>query len=333
MNSSQKGYTLVELMIAIVFGMLVIAAALSIYLSGQRFLSLQNGMSELQQNALFGLSIFTHDLRHANLNTDSSQVINDKTLGSGIVFSTDNLPTSLSGVSTSFFSKQDIAAFGTNESSDQLLIQFVPQYDSSTTVDTDDTGEELETSTTTNSSTMKTCEGEDTDYDGTETRVYVQRYYLAEILRNGESYSPQKYALYCDAGYYTSSSSSIEGLGSDAQQLMQNVDAFKVKLGVKSPDDTFQYMSINDYLSKNASITSSDEYYQVVSIEVGVLAKSTNPVGANADIDNSKTFNVFGGETGNYGDVTLKTDQQVDNKYLRQVFSQVVALRNTLGAE
>ena len=81
-----SGFTLMELMIALALGLLIVAAGLAVFLSSQRSLGLQSGMSELQQNANFGMSLVTHDLRHTNLNTASSHRVNNYTNGSGIIF-------------------------------------------------------------------------------------------------------------------------------------------------------------------------------------------------------------------------------------------------------
>ena len=87
-----SGFTLIELMVALTLGLLIVAAGLAVFLSSSRSLGLQSGMSELQQNANFGLSLVTHDLRHTNLNTVSSQRVNNITNGSGVIFKKENLP-------------------------------------------------------------------------------------------------------------------------------------------------------------------------------------------------------------------------------------------------
>ncbi len=81
-----SGFTLLELMIALSLGLLIVAAGFAVFLSSQRSLGLQFGMGELQQNANFGLSLVTYDLRQTNLNTDSSQKVNNLVKGSGIIF-------------------------------------------------------------------------------------------------------------------------------------------------------------------------------------------------------------------------------------------------------
>lgn len=314
-KQKQHGFTLIELMISIVLGLLVVAAALAIYLSGQRSLSLQNGMSELQQSSMFGLSLITHDVRHANLNTNESLTVNTTEEGSGIIFSAANLPTSVRGNIASHITAQATGIGGTTENSDRLTIQFKPEYD--------------QTNTTQSISTMTDCEGKEIKYsnkkyDGT----HVQSYFVQEMMQpNGQSFSPKRFGLYCDSGHYEpTQDSSVLHLGTGAQLLMTDVEAFKVKLGVKNATGQIRYMTINDY---KAAPTSGD----VVSVDLGVLVRSANPIGNDSNFDDGQTFNLFNDVSGTtYGKVLLKAEQKTGSKYLRSGFSQVVTLRNTAGA-
>lgn len=313
MNKKQYGFTLIELMISIVLGLLVVAAALAIYLSGQRSLSLQNGMSELQQSSIFGLSLITHDVRHANLNTNTSLTVNPSTAGSGIIFSVGNLPTASLGASMSnVLTAQDSGEGGTTQRSDRLTIQFKPQY---------------RTTATSAISDMTDCEGNAVRYSTTRTEAtVVQVYYVAEMLQGTQSYSPKRYGLFCDAGFYVEANPQVQRIGQGQQLLMPDVEAFKVKLGVKNATGELRYMTINQY---TAAPTTGD----VISVDLGVLARSANPIGTDSKFDNDQTFNLFNDVTGtDYGKVTLKDEQKTDSKYLRHGFSQVVTLRNTAGA-
>jgi type IV pilus assembly protein PilW len=56
---SQEGFTLVELMIALALGLIVVAAATLLFLTGLRSSSMQQGVSDLQDNANFGLNYIT----------------------------------------------------------------------------------------------------------------------------------------------------------------------------------------------------------------------------------------------------------------------------------
>lgn len=96
--NAQKGFTLIELMIALTLGLLISAAALMIFLSSQRSLAIQAGMGDIQQNTIFGLSALTHELRHANLDTGFDEV-NANHNAAGIDFSRSG-STGIQGVMT-----------------------------------------------------------------------------------------------------------------------------------------------------------------------------------------------------------------------------------------
>lgn len=328
-----SGFTLMELMIALALGLLIVAAGLAVFLSSQRSLSLQSGMSELQQNANFGLSLVTHDLRHTNLNTASSHRVNNYNEGSGIIFKKENLPLALQTITnleTELVSLQDKDTDNTTGKSDRITIQYTPETES-----------------------IINCEGATigTAAAPASNLVIVQRYYLAESPQQitGE---PTAYSLYCDAGSYSKSGSptAITGLGvhgsNNAQQIMQRVDAFKVRLGVKKPAGQpppyqpryqLRYMTIDDYIAEmeairapcampNAEDTCSKKYLNVVSMDIGILSRSTGTIGADASLNTQTSFNVAGTP------VTLSGDVAVNKRYLRQAVNQVVAIRNTLGA-
>ncbi len=307
-----SGFTLMELMIALALGLLIVAAGLAVFLSSQRSLGLQSGMSELQQNANFGMSLVTHDLRHTNLNTASSHRVNNYTNGSGIIFKKENLPTALqatANLEAEFVTLQNKDTDNTTGTSDRLTIQYTPA-----------------------TSTIFNCEG--VQVTNASSKTIVQRYYVAESPQQvtGE---PTSYSLYCDAASYDGAG--LVGLNTNAQQIMQRVDAFKVRLGVKDPAGQLSYMTIDQYIAametiRAACATPIDEgicaktYLNVVSMDIGILSRSTGTIGAEANLNTQTSFDVAGTP------VTLKGVATVNKRYLRQAVNQVVAIRNTLGA-
>ena len=308
-----SGFTLMELMIALALGLLIVAAGLAVFLSSQRSLGLQSGMSELQQNANFGMSLVTHDLRHTNLNTASSHRVNNYNEGSGIIFKKENLPTALQAtanlVEAEFVTLQNKDTDNTTGTSDRLTIQYTPA-----------------------TSTIFNCEG--VQVTGASSKTIVQRYYVAESPQQvtGE---PTSYSLYCDAASYDGAG--LVGLNTNAQQIMQRVDAFKVRLGVKNPAGQLRYMTINEYIAAMGAIraacatpivedTCSKTYLNVVSMDIDILSRSTGTIGAEANLNTQTSFDVAGTP------VTLKGVATVNKRYLRQAVNQVVAIRNTLGA-
>ena len=275
-----SGFTLMELMIALALGLLIVAAGLAVFLSSQRSLNLQSGMSELQQNANFGLSLVTHDLRHTNLNTLSEQKVNSRVIGSGIIFKKENLPTALqatANLEAEFVTLQNKDTDNTTGTSDRLTIQYTPA-----------------------TSTIFNCEG--VQVTNASSKTIVQRYYVAESPQQvtGE---PTSYSLYCDAASYDGAG--LVGLDTDAQQIMQRVDAFKVRLGVKNPAGQLRYMTIDQYIAAMETIraacatpivedTCSKTYLNVVSMDIGILSRSTGTIGADASLNTQTSFNVAG---------------------------------------
>ena len=80
----QLGMTLIELMIALVLGLIITAAAMQLFLTGSINYNLQKAMTELQDNGNFGLNYILKDIRLANLDATQA-IVNDRNLFSGIV--------------------------------------------------------------------------------------------------------------------------------------------------------------------------------------------------------------------------------------------------------
>lgn len=339
MTKLQKGFTLLELMIGLAIGLLVVSAATAIFLSAQRSLGFQLGMGDVQQNSNFGLAMLTHDLRHANLNTPSNQKVNNKMVGSGVIFARENYPSSLHANLTNIaYSTQNFADDATAGKSDQIVIQFVPQYqiEEASDVDPKDPTKKINERLLSNTD-MYDCEGNRIGFttakanDDTQAirPTMVQRYFIAKLPNSQQgSDGLDRYGLYCDAGHYKEGDSSITGLNNNAQLLMQNIDAFKVLLGVKNPQNNqLRYLTMDEYTDLMSSITEEKNYLQVISLQVSVVARSATNIGADAGLNN-KTITLPGTATA----VVFDGDANLNKKYIRQLVTQVVGLRNTLGA-
>ena len=306
-KSSQQGLTLLELMVALVLGLLIVAAGLAVFLNAQRAMGFQTSMGDIQQNANFGLSMLTQDLRHANLNTPSAQRVNNKLVGSGIVFVNTNLPNAVTTNTAKLLTIQGtkenkIGVDATKgEASDQLTMQFMPDVRGTDQFD---------------------CEGNAM----VAGRTYVYRYYVDKLPNNQQiAGSLDRFGLYCDSGFYVDSSNSIVGLGANGQLIIQNVDAFKVRLLVKNPNGNLRYTTIDEYLAlMPTSIVDEKQYVNVIGIELGLLVTSSQSIGADASFNTSTKYTIAGQE--------VELQDNVNNgKYLRQAITQFVGLRNTLG--
>ena len=162
--SNQQGVTLIELMIAITLGLIVTAAALMMFLSSQRSLAMQNGLSSIQQNATFGLTNVAKDLRHINLDS-GSEFVNRSNNKSGIVFQT------IAGVTADKVTKAESGQSIMTPDSDQLTIRYVNRKNN----------------------TMN-CEGVIVEQD----KEIIQRYYIDKLPDVQQNQGDTRYGLFCE---------------------------------------------------------------------------------------------------------------------------------------
>ncbi|ENX33187.1 hypothetical protein F889_03126 [Acinetobacter colistiniresistens] len=345
----QTGFTLIELMLSLTLGLIISAAAVLLFFAGQKSLSMQQGVADIQDNANFGLNYLTQDIRLANLNNPIA-IINDQTAYGGIVLtSSANAAKDASGtllsnifqqvtgsnVAVDFLSRSNVGpsnvqVAGADVSSDQLVIQFVPQYSLDSTGTTWNGGYD--------------CEGNALNFPVTQPakggefgrQVIVQRYFLrTDNNKNGQEPN-QSLALACDAGHYpidpvkavppatTPPAMTITGYGDAGEIIMKRVDHFRVLLNIQddkiqAPAASRRYISIEDYMAL------ATPRPRIVAVQIGVLARSSQSVGAENSIKDDQVFTLFDQS------VTVKKPKAGSPKYIRQVVSQTIALRNVIG--
>src|SRR3546814_5610031 len=69
-----RGVTLIELMIALVLGLLVVAAAIGIFLSNKQVFRTSDNLSRMQENARIGFELMARDLRMAGASACSREI-------------------------------------------------------------------------------------------------------------------------------------------------------------------------------------------------------------------------------------------------------------------
>lgn len=330
LHKHQAGLTLIELMISLALGLIVVAAAIMLFLTGQKSYSLQQGSADLQDNANFGLSYISKDIRLANLNAFSAEV-NDRTKAGGLVLTSkdngykdttvtpnkiySNLPESITGktaavatLSASESHSSNVKLAGTDLKSDQLVIQYKPQYTT-------------DPNTAANWFGGFDCEGDRISFaKSAPQRIIVQRYFLREDDNRAANEPNEVLALACDAGWYNESGNpaEVENYGGEGEIIMKRVDYFRVLLGIQKAND-HRYISVKDYMNL------SGVKPRILSIQLGALVRSSQSVGNDALVKNDQKFQVLDNE------VTVKIPTNASTKYVRQVVSQTIALRNTFG--
>ncbi|NHB58075.1 prepilin-type N-terminal cleavage/methylation domain-containing protein [Acinetobacter sp. 194] len=310
---NQQGFTLVELLLSLVLGLLVSAAALQLFFTGQRSALMQQGSSNLLNSGYFGLDYIVRDLRLANLAADET-LINDKVLHGGIVLAKDNISKATTFTMTGetpvndFTTSAGVGPSNLDEGaaglSDQLVIQYKNEVEN-----------------------QFDCEGNSIP----KNAYVVQRYFLREDTNSNDPNKPL--ALACVGANYEGDNITSLNLKGDGEIIIPRVDHLRILLGVASDVldagvtpavdgqdgvlDHFGYLTIDAY----KALTTKP---QIVSVKLGMLVRSPNSVGKSDLFSPTKPYNIF--------DVSapLKPDSKND-LYMRSVVTQTVALRNGFG--
>lgn len=343
LDDKQAGFTLVELMVSIVLGLLIVAAATQLFISGQASLNLQRALAEIQDNGNFGLNYLLQDIRKSNLDAVQA-VINDQNLYGGLVLTglasygasdvdtddkkkaiTANLPYTLTatnvpktlmtrgagqtaGSGNVWTGITNVAGTAGDNSSIDKSDQLVIQYKAA------------------EAGTMD-CQGNTISQTEIDNGTYiVQRYFLRKDGTNNNDL-----ALACDAGRYTTATATapttITDYGDAGEIIMRRVDHFHVLLGVKENNtDEFRYMSIKDYMGTGANdlAASAVARPRLMSIQIGLLVRAADQT-KDSLVTSTQTYNILDQNVG------LTDTAKGSGKYIRQVITQTIALRNGYG--
>lgn len=307
-----SGFTLIELMISLALGLIIIAAAIQLFITGVTSYKLQKAMSHIQDSASFGLNFIIDDIRKANLSSPIPAV-NDQIAYAGIILTANNVGAKINLNCTACFADNKLTSFGnanvTGLTNDQLLIRYqAPQsgFD---------------------------CSGNALAKDG----FVVQRYFV------GSTSSDTRRSLRCQAAQYTQaqldaigdSDTPLQLVWKDSQVIVPNVDFFQVRLGylegeLDNANSTLAYTDIKNYMALTAKKKNIDGVSQSVrpyvhAIQIGVLVQSGDNTGNQSAVKerNQQPFQVLNTK------VTLVPTSQ-DNR-LRQVVDQTISLRNAMG--
>lgn len=249
MKRKMSGYTLIELMVALVLGLIVVLVAVQMLLAGQRSVAFQNAVLNVQDNANIGLNYIVTDLKHTNLNLINRDM--RSTGVSGLIVSDSNYPANITTNRRLSSTADSNSPSLTEDDSDVLVIQYRPNlakgYD---------------------------CEGEAIT---SPNEVIVQRYFLRRDT-NGAQFD---LALACDAGRYenTETATTITGFNNSGQIIMQRVDQFKVLVGVQNTSTrSLSYMTLAQFAAVPAG-----ENLRAVSLQIGILARSLDNAGADTN--------------------------------------------------
>ncbi|MEG2273411.1 MAG: PilW family protein [Acinetobacter sp.] len=327
----QAGFTLIELMISLTLGLILVAVAIQLLISGQVNYRIQTAASSVQDSGVFGLNAVTKNIRLANHGNVGA--MNDESLYGGIVLSAQTTTGVISATpdgnlnnlkkadgSTSVAGNNYISKNANNDSavssypkSDQLVIIYQAPEN------------------------MVTCTGRNVKGAvrnlTTLTRGWyvVERYYIRKRNDSNEA------DLYCSDALFTARGESVNqthtvgsntttiaatetlnaDYGSGGGVIAQNVEYMRVQLIVRNSDNTIATMEINNYLAltvDNDNTTATPAHRPAITgVNIGLLTRSSGTV-SNGTVG---TYQVLDQS------LTAPTD-----KYMRHVYTTTIALRN-----
>ena len=348
-HKKDRGFTLVELMIALVLGLLISAAALQIFYTSSVNSRRQEASSQIQDNAIFGFSQMQQHLRRTNYGAKSTSAhdeffMNHLTPQGGVVLTapagtplvsdgpknwlTDNLSgLVLDGqtISSDLLSNSASTESSSNLSigaSDQLTIQYQSGLDG-----------------------LFDCEGSRIPKDF----YVIERYFVrsaglacaSAIYKYDENTAGSPAGL--DIKEYTvpavpavttttpvvaaiPASTKANNLAGTGTIIIPNVDYFRVLLGVSDSTGfaTYPERASIAYIPIPASGRLATDQ-RIVSLQIGILSRSDNPT-ATQQSNSDLSFNILD-KTG----ATLNPDTIADPTYLRSVYESTILLRNARG--
>lgn len=299
LSLKQRGYTLIELMVSLVLGLIIIGAALQLFVGNLVSTKIQQANAELQDSGVFGLEYVAKDIRLANYGNISNPELTDTTPNGGVVLSHNSGNANVGvNIGDNSLTREGLLS-NTGATSDQLTIQFTAPND------------------------MFNCEG-----DIVKAGEYIiQRYFLRKDA-NGLA---NDLALVCDANSSGAmSAADIAGFGDNKGEIiMPRVDHLKVYLGVITKNEitgrvtSGGYYSINQYkIAAQAARTGNKPLPRIVSIKAVVLVRSTNNTGNN-QLDPTLPIPFMNG--------SVSLSSAAPTKHMRRTYMTTVALRNAMG--
>ena len=288
---AMAGFTLIELMISLVLGLLISAAVIQVYIINTRTITIQQSASEVQDSSIFALQGLEEHIRLANLGNPITSISSTSNHG-GIVLTPTNLGTTNTTATTLLTNSQGSEGFTSvsniaNVESDQLTIQYKnitpsPLYD---------------------------CQGAEIAANSPDW--VVERYFVRLATGATAGTGVQNLALACAAGRVSENGTVLTPFSGNGEVIVPAVDQFKVILGVEIGINQLTYLAPSTYLKLT-------DKPPITTVKIGTIIRSTTPLITGAE---QESFSVLG-ITQN-----LKTDT-ARRKFYRRSYESTVLLRN-----
>lgn len=287
----ELGFTLIELMVSLALGLVIMLAAMQLFITNQINFNLQRGMGNVQENGRFAIDYINTTVRNSEY---AFAADSDDYLASGIITDVTQLQ-SMVTAAQKLISSNDDTELGVGKS-DQLVVR---QWVSARMTD------------------LRDCEGNTIIPAGSTTgRFVVSRYFVRADTPAGPTA-----ALACDAGTYSEGDASVTGYGGDGVVLLSTIDSFQVLLGVAATPTPpsgerfpVRYMTISDYAALAAGARPV-----ISALRVGVLVRSSESTGES-----------FGAPPDVQVLDKSVPGNDINDKRVHRLFTSTLALRNAI---
>ncbi|MEM7279390.1 MAG: PilW family protein [Pseudomonadota bacterium] len=295
-----QGFSLLELMISLVLGMIIIGGAATVYLGTKQSFNEADQVAKLSENGRFALQLISNSVRHINffgganpadIRQDANlDAIGSNCTGDAAAFDTDNSMFAFRTTSASAFTCITDAVIGT----DVLVIKGVepaPVYDD----DPNDPNDALdgafpvaqwdaeEVYLVANSEAGLLVDGADTAPDvglGAEFALGVAwpyRLHIFYVRNNAFGPTLARKTLVWDAG----------GMIVDSQDLVHGVENLRFLFGYSTTSGAGNV----DTLSNAAAVTAANAWDEVTSLQAFILLRSESE---DPSYTNEKTYQMAG---------------------------------------
>lgn len=290
-RANSSGFTLIELMISLVLGLLISAAVIQVYIVSTRTATVQQSASEVQDSAIFSLQAIEDHIRLANLGNPISN-IKDTTNHGGIVLTTANLGTSNATDAKYFTASADSTGWTglsniTGVESDQLTIQYK----------------------NVTSSSLFDCEGTEVVLGSSDW--VIERYFVRKATGGAD----MDLVLACDAGRVDETGATVTDFGDTGEVIIPAVDQFKVLLGTLADVSNLSYLPASTYLDLT-------DKPAITTVKLGLIVRSDTPLiedpESNLPAEEKGKFTILGVEQ------ALKADSVNKVRYRRSYESTIV---------
>lgn len=308
------GFTLVEMMIALLLGMSIILAVTSLALSAGTIQSTQNNAASVEENASYALNNITRSVRQAGfINYDMNEApdvpglqMNMETMAPGLIgLDASTLKANSDGI--------DAPIKSTNHFSDILAIRFVGSGNNGA------------------DNTILNCAGFGVPAltPGVSDKTEAARGWSIYYVANDASGEPNLYCKYRDTQF-------------TAQAIAKGIESFQVLYGIDTSNPANgianQFLCASEINALDSTIAPSElnrktNWKKVTAVKIAVLVRGVN----NSELRRSETYHLFGEQ---YSQLKSNTDQgtkissadipdEQQNRF-RQVFGTTIELRNSL---